>query len=47
MELFIFIILGILIACVCEGLTLSHEIDRANRQKRWSDEHKEESKEKV
>lgn len=42
----IFIAIGILLACVCVGFTLNHELDRANRQKRWEDEHPEAKQDK-
>lgn len=46
MKFLIFTTLGVLLACVCEGFTLNHEIDRANREKRWEDEHREAKKPK-
>lgn len=42
----IFIAIGILLACVCVGFTLNHELDRANRQKRREDEHPEAKQDK-
>lgn len=39
MAFLIFIAVGITIACVAVGFTLSHELDRADRIRRWSEEH--------
>lgn len=42
MKLVIVIIIAVLLICVCEAVVLSREFDRANKQKHWADEHKEE-----
>lgn len=42
MRLLISILLGITIACACEGIALSRKFNQANRQKRLADEHQEE-----
>lgn len=46
MKFLIFITLGVLLACVCEGFTLDHELDRTHRKKHWEDEHTEHEKPK-
>lgn len=42
MNLVIVIIIAAFLICVCEAVVLSSEFDRANKKKRWEDEHTEE-----
>lgn len=39
MKLVITIIIAVLLICVCEAVVLCREFDRANKKKRWADEH--------